>query len=117
MSVVVWDGTTLAADRQVAAGQVKQAMTKLRRLPDGRLAGFVGAMGRGVALLDWLTRGADPATFPALRDDGDYAELLVVHPDGRTESYENHPVPMVWLAPPVATGSGAGPALGAIHAG
>lgn len=91
MTVIAWDGKTLAADKQMG-GDYPRTVTKLRRSAAGEIIGVCGWMNRGLVLMDWYEAGADPATFPAFqRDDDKRCELLIVRKDGSAWSLTEEP--------------------------
>lgn len=63
MTVLAWDGKTLAADRQATSGGFANAVTKIHRVPGG-IVGFTGNEGHAVALLAWFKDGRDPTKWP-----------------------------------------------------
>lgn len=95
MTVIAWDGKTLAADRRALLSGVPMAVTKIFKVGDN-LAGFSHTMSRGLALVQWLKDGANAAAFPKPEDKDDYANLLVVSPGGALFKYENSPNPIIY---------------------
>lgn len=59
MTVIAWDGATLAADSQLNYGNTRLACEKLFSLPDGGIVGFAGDAAKCQRLLRWL-RGEGP---------------------------------------------------------
>ena len=53
MSVVAWDGKTLAADQQIVTCDTRSRGTKLFKYEGGAVA-FTGGVPAMMALLDWL---------------------------------------------------------------
>lgn len=79
MTVVAWDGKTLAADRMTSFGSTHMRCQKIARLRDGALVGWAGNSAHNAALLAWFQRGHDPKEYDKeAMGDG---MLLVVHPD------------------------------------
>lgn len=113
MSVVVWDGVTLAADKRSMCGDYVMQVRKIFRLDDGSLAGLVGEVHRGVELIEWLNKSRDPKDFP--RDPDDDTELLHIALDGTINSYHGNGYPITFEAPFAAIGSGMGAALAALY--
>lgn len=117
MTVIVWDGKTLAADkRAVSAGYGGGTVTKIHRW-EGGLMGFSGDYDLGIAMLDWLRAGASPSQYPQRQRTEDYTAVIVVRRDGTVVRYEREPVPMPFQNVPQAMGSGRDYALAAIHLG
>lgn len=117
MTVVAWDGRTLAADKQSTASSCKAAVRKVRHI-DGKL---VGGSGNAAAIMEhmaWLERGARVEEFPPrLRSDEVPSILLVIEPSGRILSYENGPYPIEMCGPFYAIGGGRDFAIAAMDLG
>lgn len=93
MTVIAWDGKTLAADKQMGT-DFPRMVTKIRRTKAGELLGASGWMGQSVVLMDWWEAGADPATFSAeQKDDAKSSTLLIIKPDGSIWSLCGTPKP------------------------
>jgi hypothetical protein len=115
MSVVIWDGTTLAADKRATNAGTTYRTTKIFRQGD-TLVGITGHFGHGHAVLAWLARGRDPTTYPEA-EPADRCYCLVVHRDGRLERFEGSPYPLVVEERVHALGSARDFALMAVHLG
>lgn len=121
MTVVAWDGRTLAADRRLDWAGTLYAGSKLLRFPDGRLVGHAGNRTLALELVGWIRRGARRGRRPRPDDDVQATcSVLVVQLDGSaliwTESWDA-PVHELAAGEPCALGSGREFALGAIEAG
>jgi hypothetical protein len=103
VTVIAWDGKTLAADRQSTDAGLRRSITKIRRAPDGCLLGAAGNSNMCEALRRWYEKGADPDKFP---DKDKTSHLLVIHPTGDVDFYDGHPVPVMFEAKRFALGSG-----------
>lgn len=117
MTVIAWDGATLAADRRVESGGHIETMTKIARCPDGSLIGWAGFAMHGVRLVRWAMDGFDPLRFPVYPDGSKWASLYRILPDGRVLCYENHPEPLPLHDARIAAGTGGAYAMGAMAAG
>lgn len=119
MTVIVWDGTTLAADRRALNNGYPGTVCKLRRAPNGSLVAYSGDYDTGIALANWYCEGAEPHKMPPNRDKDGYcrAYLLVIEVDGTVVRYEREPVALRFLDPVAAMGSGRDYALAALHLG
>lgn len=117
MSVVVWDGTSLAADRQSIINDMRSTASKICRLP-GALGAWVGTHSQGLLLIDWYRDGADPAQWPAFqKDKEEWTRLIIVNNKGLVWEYECEPVKILLEDPYMAWGSGAQYAMGALAMG
>lgn len=114
MSVIVWDGTTLAADTQCTHQNMKRTMSKIFRHGDKLVAG-VGDVRSVSAVRSWLDAGMDPAKFPVLGDD-DSSTVWVISKDGLLQ-FERSPHPLVFADTKLADGSGRDYAMGAMAMG
>jgi hypothetical protein len=127
MTVIAWDGRTLAVDSATTSGQVKQVCTKWRQT---RKRGQVvvmaayGALTQGLRLMDWYVAGADPAAYPAAADQEEWAGLIVLtkrtgKKAGLTvvEYEAGERTPGAPIQGKQAWGSGREVALGAMHVG
>lgn len=116
MSVLAWDGKTLAADRQCSTGDLASRCTKIRRLPNGDLVAWTGGIENGLALADWYEKGADPKHWPNFQGTDNWCRLVVVR-KGKVFTYETQPVPVPVEDRFHAWGSGRDFAMGALAMG
>lgn len=116
MTVIAWDGKTLAADRMAVAGDYgKGTVTKIHRWEDG-ICGASGSMEEGMRLISWLQDGADPESFPELEENSS-TEFLVIYNSGRVAYYERTATPLWFDNAHHAIGCGKDYALAAMHLG
>ncbi len=117
MTVIAWDGKTLAADKRTSIGGLHATTTKVRRI-DGCLVAGCGTVSMVREVIEWLVEGCDPKTFPASCRDGDNGpSVLVVGPDGALSQYENGPYPLLIENKQWAIGIGRDFALAAMRLG
>lgn len=121
MTVIAWDGTTLAADKLMCNGNTKQTVTKIFKTPiKGRhyLLAVTGCLSIGMEMVDWYFNGADHAEYPsASRAESGGASLIVVKPDSTVWKYESSPSPFKIEGAFCAFGSGDTAALCAMECG
>lgn len=92
MTVIAWDGETLAADRRITSGfGIHGTITKIGRFGDV-LVGMSGALSHALEMAKWVGEGADPEKFP--KPFGETGDILVVHPDGSLTEYCGCPTAM-----------------------
>lgn len=118
MSVVAWDGRTLAADKRALIGSLYRRTTKIFRRNDC-LLGYAGDTDKAEELMAWWVAGAIPKEFPeACRDDSrSWASLLVASSEGLLH-YQRTPYPVRYdKDQAMAIGSGRDFALAAMHLG
>lgn len=117
MTVIAFDGKTLAADKQASFGGLLRTVTKIHRI-GSLLVGGSGEVAFIGNMLEWIRNGRDPATFPASqRDKDDWQPIMVVEPDGCMLIYERSPHPVRWQDRFGAIGSGRDYAMAAMHLG
>ncbi len=92
MTVICWDGRTLAADKQMTNGMTRMTVTKLYRA-NGCLIGICGDASAGMETLQWFRDGAKPADYPAGNRAEGGASLIVVRADKLVMKYEKSPFP------------------------
>lgn len=91
MTVIAFDGRTLAADKRMchAAGMVR-TVTKIVRAPDGSLLAITGGLDVGLELRAWFIAGANPVDFPAKARE-DTATLIVIKQNGEIWTWASGP--------------------------
>jgi ATP-dependent protease HslVU (ClpYQ) peptidase subunit len=115
MTVIAWDGKTLAADKRSVNQGYAATVTKVFRSNDCLLA-ISGCLARAHAMYRWFVAGQDLEKFPKETTD-DWALLLVVFRDGTVWKYESREHPFVIESQVCAGGSGRDFALMAMHLG
>lgn len=116
MTVIAFDGKTLAADKQCTNAGHPFTATKIHRVPGG-LVGFTGNAGHAQALLQWFNDGADPTKWPSKTDDT--AGILFITTGGEVRGYSGDDGPhyLIYESRFVAFGAGRDYALAAMHLG
>lgn len=115
MTVIAFDGRTLAADRRCTRGGTVYATRKIHRVGN-LLIGLSGGSDFCVAFLEWFKAGRPCDAFPDTQKHDDYACALVIE-GGKAFTYDRTPYPVEMLEPICAIGSGREVALGAMTAG
>lgn len=116
MTIVAWDGKTLASDRRCEMSGYVVPVTKIFRV-SGDLVGVCGALCHAMEILDWLQAGAVPDRVPPFQRTDDYVGVLRITPDRRILKYEKGPMPIRLETPFTAIGSGRDFAIAAMHCG
>jgi len=114
MTVIAWDGFTLAADKRNTTAGVASTVTKIFRV-EKELVALHGAAAHALELLEWFKRGALPSTFPSFRED-ERGFICVIGVNGKVRIYEG-PYPMPHEDPLFACGAGRDFALAAMALG
>jgi ATP-dependent protease HslVU (ClpYQ) peptidase subunit len=115
MTVIVWDGKTLAADKQGTSNDVRVRLTKIRKIKTGEVLAACGDSPTCVTLMDWYEGGANPETYPK-KDPDAFASLVVVN-GKKILQFSQLPTPIVIEEDRYAWGSGREVALGALGMG
>ena len=117
MTVIAWDGKTLAADKQSTSAGYASVVTKVFRVPGG-IVGFTGSQGHAAALLAWFRGGRDPEAWPA-KGGEDSAGAIFIDADGRCWGYSGDDGPHAAMFENRfnAWGAGRDYALAAMHLG
>lgn len=120
MSVIAWDGKTLAADKRASFGSTIRTTTKIFRHGNALVA-YAGDASHGEEVRAWWASGADPDQFPtSQRDKDDWAGLLVIRKGERgpvIARYERTPYPIYFEDEQFSIGSGRDFALAAMFLG
>lgn len=118
MTIIVWDGKTLAADKQMTNGGLKHKATKIFKI-DGHLVGVTGDFDYAQAMLEWFRNGAKPESFPDhQKEDSKFVGMLVITPNKQILKYERSPYPIDFTECGVTCiGSGRDYAYGALYMG
>lgn len=117
MTVIAWDGTTLAADKLSNNNGYGSSTIKIHRVGD-YLTAFTGIHAQGMEMLEWFRQGADPTKFPPLqRNADDYSSLITISRNGTIFRYERSPQPIMLFDRQYAAGAGRDFALMAMRLG
>lgn len=117
MTVIAWDGKTLAADRQGDVAGLKFSTTKIHKI-DGWLIGGTGDYDAIQMMVSWFKNGIKADNWPKCQgDEKRYANLLVISPCGRIFRYEREPVAFEIEDKFFACGSGRDFAIAAMYLG
>lgn len=116
MTVIAFDGRTLAADKRATDHRGKTSTTtKIHRAPGGELLACVGDASVCAELLAWFVAGAEPVAFPQSAR-ASVADLYVFGPGG-VLCYCAGPYPFTVECRHFAAGSGGDVAKGAMFMG
>ena len=94
MTIIVWDGKTLASDKQATNAGLKRQVTKIFVI-NGHMVGFSGDFDYAQTMKHWFESGCKPEEFPKHQeDDNKWVGMVVITPDKRVLKYERSPYPM-----------------------
>lgn len=118
MTVIAWDGRTLAGDRQSTFGAARSSTTKVRRLRNGFLFGAAGNSATCREMGAWIESGCRPDAFPqAQRAHDTYADCIVIDKHRQCWAYQMSPTPVLIESRFFAFGAGSDFAMAAMHLG
>ena len=123
MTIIVWDGETLATDRQANDGYEKWESEKAWYVTHKNKVHMVsgyGVLKDIIALREWFRKGADEDCFPLTSGSNSVslsAQLIVVNATEGLKVYQGVPHPIVRGFTPCAFGNGKDFALGALSMG
>lgn len=117
MTVIAWDGKSIAADKQGTSGGISATVSKTRKLKNGEVLTGYGYLSEVYALMRWYEAGAVKEDWPAFQTKEDWSGLIIMKPDGKIIHYEYMPHPHVLKERIYAWGGGSELALGALAAG
>lgn len=118
MTVIAWDGNTLAADKQSTNVGHPSIVTKIYRVQDG-LIGLAGNAAHAMALLHWFRGDRNPQAWPKPWHHDEVASVLHISTDGKISKYDGNagPIPEVIESRFTAMGHGRDYALAIMHIG
>lgn len=118
MSVIAWDGKSVAADRLGCVAECALTTTKIwRDEASGIVVATTGDASFGLAIVQWWKDGAESKQWPAFQSTDDWARMIVFEPGEKPYSYERQPFKQIVEDPFMAWGSGRDFALGAMAMG
>lgn len=119
MTVIAWDGTTLAADKRASNSGLARTVTKIRRARNGALMGCTGDLHAGEELMAWYDSGRAPEAYPASQKDltDDLTTLVVIERGPVITTYGRHGARAVFEEKTYASGCGRDYAIAAMHYG
>lgn len=115
MTVIAYDGSTLAADKMAICAGARLTVTKVFRRQGFRI-GISGTESHGLAVAAWIEAHGKPDDYPKAEKD-DLSYCLVVFGDGRVLRYEGTAYPIESEDRFAAAGSGQDFALAAMYLG
>lgn len=117
MTVIAWDGKTLAADRQTTIGDMIATRSKIHKLGDDLYFVGSGDTDRVLIMVEWVRNGCDPEKWPSFQRNQDTWVRFVVARDGKILEYNQEPMPIPCEDEKMAWGSGSSYAMGALMVG
>lgn len=115
MTIIAWDGKTLAADRAAVNVGYIRAVTKIFVVPGG-LVGFAGDGDYALELLHWFKTGREIEKYPKCMADSNVGAMFIDR-DGVNWGYSKTPFPQRCEDKFDAMGSGRDYALATMYLG
>lgn len=124
MTIIVWDGENLVADRAMCCGgtmaetrkyHVIENLDTVKNIKTYTLLAGVGSISTISALMRWFREGGDREKYPRQSED-DISELIVIE-RGECFIYEGRPEPVLVDEGFYAAGTGMHVAYGALEMG
>ena len=115
MTVIAYDGKTLAADRLKLSNDLK-TITKKIMVKNNIVFAITGTLCHFEPLIDWYIKGANPNDYPKFQSTDDWSRLIVFE-NGKLFHYESEPYKLHIKEKIAAFGSGRDFALGALAMG
>jgi len=116
MTIIAWDGKTLAADKRATNYGLIRTVTKIKRIGD-LMVGVCGDTAQHAEAIAWIERGRQPQDYPKKLSDKDADASVMVIEAGRIKMYGSSPLPALYEDQQFAIGSGRDFALAAMHCG
>ena len=116
MSIIAYDGKTLAADRQGTCADLAATHTKIKKIPSGEVLAWTGEEEQGLCLALWYEAGSPVDKWPKFQEGDDWTRLIVASKEG-VFTYEQVPKKVCVEDPFMAWGSGRDFAMGAMAMG
>lgn len=119
MTVIAWDGKTLAADKRASNNGLARTVTKIRRASNGALMACTGDLHAGEELMAWYEAGRVTEKYPesqkALVEE--LTTLVVIEPGPVITTYGRYGARAVFEERTYACGCGRDYAVAAMHYG
>lgn len=110
MTTIATDGKSMAGDTQTSNGKIWGFGPKVFRTKDGKLFGTCGDTAQCIKFRRWMMEGGECPDF------AENFEAMILNPDGSVDWFDDD-CEMVRVMSPMAIGSGAEFAVGAMEAG
>lgn len=116
MTIIAWDGKTLAADRQMTNNDLRIQCSKIMRWRDYVIA-WTGDNEQGLILSEWFKGGMAREKWPKFQEHEQNWTRLIYASKSGCGFFERLPVAQEVIDPFVAFGSGRDFAMGAMAMG
>lgn len=116
MTVIAWDGQTLAADKRLSSDNLVLTVTKIRRVGN-RLVGVAGDFVAALRMLEALEKPPKRGRAAPPADDEYEVQMLVIERNKPPMLYFPESPPVILEEPFAAIGSGRDLAVAAMHCG
>ena len=114
MTVIAYDGKSVAADRMSVSNGLAREAKKLFKLEDGTVIAVTGDHPLSLELMSWYANGRQEGKCPCNRDKDNYGSIVVFDANGKVWYYENCAQPFEILDKFTAWGCGRDYAVAAL---
>lgn len=116
MTVIAWDGKSIAVDKRSERGEVVGTVTKLFKGKDGYALAIAGSIVKGLLLVEWFNNGRKEEDWPKFQSTDEWGWLIAAK-DGECLAFGPDYLPLKNENKFCAWGSGCEFAIGAMAAG
>lgn len=106
MTVIAWDGKTLAADKMLSNATYKYKINKLFRLNDGSIGGWAGYPHQALKVIGWLNSDRNPEKYPDQTDEERSAVVMIITKKKKVYLFNDMMAPCAIEEKQIAIGSG-----------
>lgn len=121
MTIIAWDGVTLAADKLNLSSYGKNTITKIHKVICNKKPMLIGISGKSVLItpiLNWARTNFKPELIPKEQLDPEASvKIICIHQDKKIYIFENAPYSYTVEDDVAAIGSGDQMALGVMYHG
>jgi hypothetical protein len=116
MTIIAWDGKSLAVDKVCVCSEMAFTVTKAKKVSETAVAAWTGDHEQGLALARWFKKGAFTTEWPKFQEGEKWTRLVLMDSSG-VYCFERLPVRQYFEDPFMAWGSGRDYAMGAMAMG
>lgn len=116
MTVIAFDGKSIATDRLADDNGIKYECAKIVKLDTGEILAFTGFLWHKELLTEWYINGCKPSDWPDFQKGSDWSTIVLAK-GGLVKCFDQGHLPSLVLNKFYAWGSGAKFAMGAMAMG
>lgn len=116
MSIIIWDGKTIAADKQMTGNGIIHVATKIFKVNDKEVVAFNGALDQAYVLFEWYKNGCVKDDWPDFQSSDEWTGMVVAT-QNTLQVYQRYYLPITYEDKYLTFGAGREIALGALSMG